>query len=417
MKKLELHILQNFAPSNLNRDDTGAPKDCEFGGYRRARISSQCLKRAVRQTFRQHELVPEEQLAVRTKRIVAQIADRLVSKDRPRPESEAFAVFVLGGAKLKVVENGLTQYLLYLPTRNIGLLAELIDETWDELSQACPLVGAEREAAVAAGGEAEVDEVKGRGKSKSKNKEKAKARDAVPKDITARVTSILEDGSQTADLALFGRMIADNPDWNVDAACQVAHAFSTNRVSMDFDFFTAVDDFRPADTAGSGMMGTVQFNSACFYRYSVIDLDQLAKTLGENEIGELTRSTALAYVRAAALAVPTGKQNSMAAQNPPSYVLAVIRSGGMPISLANAFLVPCRPDGDKPRPDGNHDLVGSSIAALEKYFGRITKMYGAKSVGLVVSCADRDFDDAGGAIVRVDGLDSLLEHVAVGFGA
>jgi len=41
---VEIHVLQNFAPSNLNRDDTGAPKDALFGGTRRARISSQCAK-------------------------------------------------------------------------------------------------------------------------------------------------------------------------------------------------------------------------------------------------------------------------------------------------------------------------------------------------------------------------------------
>src|SRR5262249_9519011 len=148
---------------------------------------------------------------------------------------------------------------------------------------------------------------------------------------------------KTPDLALFGRMIADNPDWNVDAACQVAHAISTNRVNVEFDFYTAVDDFRPRDSAGSDMMGTVPFQSSCFYRYASLDVDALRKNLGGTDTAEATalaRSTVDAFLRALALAIPTGKQNSMAAQNRPSYLLAVVRKAGTPCSLANAFVKP-----------------------------------------------------------------------------
>src|SRR5579863_3728261 len=94
---VELHLLQNFAPSNLNRDDTGAPKDCEFGGYRRARISSQCLKRAIRTSFRADGLVPPEALAVRTKRVIAEVGDRLAERGKPADEARQVVEALLSG--------------------------------------------------------------------------------------------------------------------------------------------------------------------------------------------------------------------------------------------------------------------------------------------------------------------------------
>jgi len=101
---VELHLLQNFAPSNLNRDDTGAPKDCELGGHRRARISSQSIKRAIRQTFKSEDLLSEEQLAARTKRAAQAVADRLIQRDSSRSAEDAAAV---AGALLNSIKSGL----------------------------------------------------------------------------------------------------------------------------------------------------------------------------------------------------------------------------------------------------------------------------------------------------------------------
>src|SRR5690606_24425278 len=114
-----------------------------------------------------------------------------------------------------------------------------------------------------------------------KKASKAAAQAAVPTKVAAAVQTLIKDVSNTPDLALFGRMIADEADWNTEAACQVAHALSTHRVGMEFDFFTAVDDLKPRDTAGSDMMGTVSFQSACFYRYACLDVAQLAKNLDD----------------------------------------------------------------------------------------------------------------------------------------
>jgi CRISPR system Cascade subunit CasC len=358
--KIELHLLQNFAPSNLNRDDTGSPKNCEFGGVRRGRISSQCLKRAVRQAFDDHHLFGEKTkdvLAARTKRLVDQAAKLVVHAGKREDESRKVLAFALQSAKLKVVEDDKTQYLLFLPRRVIRRLADVVLQHWGTLVVACA---------------AQDESAEEGAKKKSKSADKKAAKEAVPKEVATIIEQTLEDARRTPDLALFGRMIADNPDWNVDAACQMAHAISTNRVSIEFDFYTAVDDFRPSDHQGSDMMGTVAFQSSCFYRYSCIDVDALRKNLGASEgedLSALTKQTIEAFVRACAYAIPTGKQNSMAAQNRPSYLLAVVRERGTPQSLANAFVKPVRPTGDK-------SLVEASVAELENYLERTLGLWG-----------------------------------------
>ena len=333
--KLELHILQNFAPSNLNRDDTGSPKDCELGGVRRARISSQCYKRAIREAFVTHRLLDEGERATRTKRLVEAVAERVVAVTKTDlDQAKGAVVRALGGGGLKADgETWKTQYLLFLPSRTIEQLAALVIEHLEVLTPSA----AEPEEPKADKG------AKGKA-GKSKKQEKADAKDEVPTDLRKQIERLLADGSRTPELGLFGRMIADAPEWNVDAACQVAHAISTHRVSMEFDFYTAIDDRKREDTSGSDMMGTIPFNSACFYRYLVVDVADLAKNLGGDQAAAAqARKTLAALLRAAVLAIPSGKQNSMAAHNPPSFILVDVRDGGAPRSLANAFVDPVKP--------------------------------------------------------------------------
>ncbi|MDY0050431.1 MAG: type I-E CRISPR-associated protein Cas7/Cse4/CasC, partial [Halothiobacillaceae bacterium] len=286
---IEVHVLQNFAPSNLNRDDTGAPKDAFFGGTRRARVSSQCDKRAVRQFF--DEKVREgvfsaDELAVRTKRVYQAIVDALAGK-RDSAETLAKAEIALSYVKLKSAEGGKTQYLLFLGRREIAELATTIDECWDQI------VAAE-----------DSDEEKPKGKAK-----KAAAKSA-PKEVQARIESAF-NGGKAVDVALFGRMLADMPEKNQNAACQVSHAISTHAVEREFDFYTAVDDLKPEDTAGADMMGTVEFNSACYYRYAVVDWAKLVENLQDDE--ELAAKGLRTFLQGFVVAEPTGKQNSFAA--------------------------------------------------------------------------------------------------------
>ncbi len=412
--KIELHLLQNFAPANLNRDDTGAPKDCELGGYRRARVSSQCQKRAVREAFRLENLLSDDQLGARTKRLAHEIARELVQKhEHARDAAAALALGAIEGVGLGRNKKGTgedgwkTEYLLFVPRRIVSALAELLHENREKLAGlAAPALAEESTSADATEGK------KRAAKKESKRDAKQDAKAAYPKDVGDRVAELLESARSTADIALFGRMIADKPDWNVDASCQVAHAISTNRMQADFDFFTAVDDFKPGETAGSDMMGTVQFNSSCFYRYAVLDVSALHKNLGSDgkDAEAPAKSTAEAFIRAFISAIPTGKQNSMAAHNFPSYALAVVRDAGQSISLTNAVLKPARP-----REDKDVDLVDDSIAKLESYYDRMREPLGPGV--LAVSWADRDLVKHP-QIARSAGLDDLLGTVtAKAFGA
>lgn len=343
---VEFHLLQNLAPSCLNRDDTNSPKECEFGGVRRARISSQCIKRSIRRYFRSSELLAPELLATRTKRLTDEVVKRLARDGRDTTLARRAVVTALAGGGLRVKEDGLTEYLLFLGESEIAGLTRVVSDHWTPLT-----VGA---TAVADG----VD-----GRRRTPRKDKSEARGAVPPPVTSAVERVL-DGGRAADLALFGRMLADAPERNIDAACQVAHAISTNRVAMEIDFYTAVDDLKArTENPGADMIGTLEFNSSCYYRYANIDTAQLRRNLGGDR--ELTQKTVAAFLRASVNALPTGRQASMAAHNPPDLVLTVVRSSGQ-WSLANAFLSPVRPDGQ--------GLMANSIDALQAYYGRLAKM-------------------------------------------
>lgn len=349
---IELHVLQNFVPANLNRDDTGSPKDCLFGGYTRARISSQCFKRAMRTEFRQAALVPDAQLAQRTRKAQEEIAKRLARMGHDESAAKAAAQVALSEVGIKPNEKqpGKTSYLLFLAPQELDRVAQIIHDNWDAF-QMVAVEGAEDAAP-------------------SGNRPKKKTNGSpIPPAIGATLKRAL-DGGRAADLALFGRMIADLPGSNVEAACQVAHALSTHRVETEFDFYTAVDDLQQDDTTGAEMLGVVEFNSACFYRYANVDTTQLLKNLGGD--AALATETVNAFVQSMVHAVPTGKQNSMAAHNPPSLVLAVARNRGQ-WNLANAFVQPVKPRGDV-------DLMAGSIAALDTHWSKLVEMYGTEGL-------------------------------------
>src|SRR5262245_53560565 len=366
---IELHLLQNFAPSCLNRDDTNTPKDCEFGGHRRARISSQCIKRAVRRHFRTQNLLPAEHLAERSKRLVGEVVQLLAAKGRPAEKAMPLVEMALASVNLKTVEKHETQYLLFLGSQEIAALADVVDSSWDALAQALTPTP-----------EALAPEAEKKGKKKSKKQEKSEAREAVPAEVAKKVKALF-NGGKAADVALFGRMLADQADLNRDAACQVAHALSTNKVSMEMDFYTAVDDLKARSDeadAGAGVLGTVEFNSACFYRYANIDFDGLTKNLQGD--CELARKTVEAFLKASIQAIPSGKQNTFADHNPPSLVFDVVREHG-PISLANAFEQPSRPDRDG-------SLVQNSVTALDSHWGRLVRMFGQDGLKVAAVCVD-----------------------------
>jgi len=333
---VEYHLIQNFAPSNLNRDDTGAPKDAIFGGHRRARVSSQCLKRAIRLKAAQLATIPAEYQAVRTKKLKQLLEERLATLGRN--DAQSHIERALAGAGLKIKDDGKTEYLLFLGKGEIDGLAELIHKHWDALGNAP-------------------------GGNNKASKKEAKA--SVPAEIVREAKTLL-DGRKAIDIALFGRMLADLPEVNRDAACQVAHAISTHKVEREFDYFTAVDDMGGEDETGAGMIGQVEFNSATFYRYAVIDIAKLVENLRDDR--NLALAGIEAFTEAIARAIPSGKQNTFAAHNPPSFVGVVLRRTS-PFNLANAFEKPVWPKPDR-------ELTALSVERLAAHEVQVATFYG-----------------------------------------
>jgi CRISPR system Cascade subunit CasC len=376
---IEIHALQNFGPSNLNRDDTGAPKDAFFGGYRRARVSSQCLKRAIRQYF--HVKVGQgtlnvDDIASRTKRVLDAIVELLVSEGHSELESKSKTQLALAAIELSI-KDGKSEYLLFLGQREIQEIARIISEKWDTINTAAPQSESEKKP----------------GKAK---KDAAKQADPELRKALDKVFN----GGKALDVALFGRMLADMPAKNQDAACQVAHAISTHSVEREFDFYTAVDDLKPEDTAGADMMGTIEFNSACFYRYAVVDWEKLISNL-QGDV-ELAKKGLVAFLEGFVVAEPTGKQNTFAAHNPPEFVAMSIRHDTAPRNLANAFEMPIRAN-------KNEALTLSSAAKLVEKGKALSTAFGGAGKTYVLDLTGVNLAGFGEA---VGSLDELLGKVS-----
>lgn len=365
---IELHLLQSFPVSNLNRDDLGQPKTARFGGYTRARISSQSLKRAARNLFAEHGLDPAE-LGVRTKRLRDAAAGNLSARGRDAEQASEICQAGLEALGFAAhAATGLTKYLLYVGKPAQQLLADYCDQRWDELAKT-------------------VAEAK-------KRKQKQEQEKTPRKTTTAKVAAKkptkqnqeeakrILDGTRAADIAMFGRMIADNTDFNVNAASQVAHALSTHAVVNEFDYYTALDDLRPDAEPGADMIGTVDFNAACFYRYANLDLSQLATNLPDDP--DLAARSARAWLHSFIHAVPGGKQNSMAARTMPQTLIGVVRETGA-WNLANAFL---RPVTDVP------DLMAASTQRLVDHFQQLRSFYGDTQLrNITMASVDHDLSD------------------------
>jgi CRISPR system Cascade subunit CasC len=170
------------------------------------------------------------------------------------------------------------------------------------------------------------------------------------------------------DVALFGRMIADTPELNVDAACQVAHAISTHRVAAEFDFYTTVDDLAGADESGAAMMGYVEFNSATLYRYATISLGRLADNLGDTEpVVPSVRAFVEGFVRS----LPSGRQNTFAAMTVPELVFVALRND-QPVSLVGAFEAPV---------EGTAGFLAGSARRLAEHATQVDALYGEERAG------------------------------------
>ena len=348
---VDIHIIQSLPPSCVNRDDSGSPKSAVYGGVRRLRVSSQSWKRATRLYF--NDILDAKDVGVRTKRVVEVLAER-ITEDAPELAGDAAALAkkVFAATKIKLSsprgkkdapqESG---YLLFLSTSQIARLAELA-------------------IALARDGEA----------------------------LDAKTIRKIFKEEHAVDIALFGRMVAEDPDLNVDAACQVAHAISTHAAENEYDFFTAVDDDKSRseeEDAGAGMMGTVEFSSATMYRYATVNLDMLVENLGDDDAALRALEV---FIKGFCLSMPTGKQNTFANRTLPEAIVVSVRDD-QPVSLVGAFEKPIRTN----EADG---YLTRSVEALAEHARAIEDNYGLKPLaGFVVALK-------GGDILAPEGPDA-----------
>ena len=286
---VDVHVLQTVPPSCVNRDDTGTPKQCIFGGVRRARVSSQSWKRAVRQAFR--SMYAPDDLANRTKNIVGMVARQIKAIDET-VDDIALAIKVLEGAGLSISKKDPkkgTDALFFMSEAQAKALANIVTTNSGE------------------------------------NLDK----DACKKALM---------NNPSIDMALFGRMVASDPSLNYDASVMVAHALSTHKVQTEFDYFTAVDDLSAEDNAGAGHLGTVEYNSSTLYRYASVNVKDLSDNLGED-----TPLAVRNFVEAFLLSMPTGKIATFANRTVPNAVYVTVRTD-QPVNMAAAFEKPVSVD-------------------------------------------------------------------------
>lgn len=381
----EFHILQNHAPSNLNRDDTGSPKECVFGGYTRARISSQCLKRTLRRSDAFQQALADDGLATRTRQLPEEVR-KAFAGDAALAEEAAKKASGFGTKEGKEQEMKAGKYLtaqsMFLTQADIAAVVETLRIAADgkSLAQFAKIPAKDLQA-------------------------QAQARGFRP---------------VTVDVALFGRMTTSEAFRDVEAACQVAHALSTHKVDHEFDYFTAVDDLQGMDEAekeegpGADMIGDVEFNSACYYKYFSVDAESLVDNLtgkrtfhqdqsDRAHARDITGRALAALLKAAVMTTPTGKQNSFAAHQLPALVLVEARPYPTPVSYANAFVEPARAGkGDS--------LVAASLHQFARHVDALTTGFNLEATArLLLAPEDPQFAIPG--VERVSDLNTLCARV------
>lgn len=353
---LQFHILTTYPPSNPNRDDQGRPKQASVGGAPRLRLSSQSVKRALRESP-EFEMGLAGHMGVRTKRIGEAIERKLIK----------------GGAKAEAA-------------RKVALVVAKQFSKWEAPTKGEPETTMATTLAFVSPDEWRfADELAA----------KLLAGEPEPKDMKGVV---LRRADGAVDIAMFGRMLADDPGYNREAAVQVGHAITTHAAMAEDDWFSAVDDLNKADDTGAGHLGEHAFGSGVYYLYVCVDCDLLIRNLGGDQA--LAAKGVAALARALATATPRGKQNSHA-HHPRAGYLRAEQGTGQPRDLTGAFFKAV----DLKAKDG---AERASIVALEAMCGQIDRAYGQAwadcslmDVGLGVGSLDAIAAFAAGAVADV----------------
>jgi len=352
MNLIELNILQSFPVTCLNRDDLGAPKTAYYGGCQRARVSSQSWKRAIR------TLVKEQSgdyfSGQRTRFLIRELLKIYQQHDLTENQANQLSVATAESlGKVDSLEKGKVKTLLYFSPME---LAQVVSSVLD--ADPLPVLAILND-------------------DTQKKKDKAAAEKKLKKNITDKAVKKLKSRvKDNADIAIFGRMVADNHSLMVEGAGLFSHALSTHVTNNEIDFFSAVDDKNILGDEGAGHIGTLEYNSACYYRYVGLNLDLLDDPdhLAHFEPAE-KKQVITSFLKAAIMAVPVARKNSMFGFNPPAYVMGLRRSG-QPMSLINAFETPV---------ESAQGYVEKSIAAMKAHWENLNTVYGLQTDDTVLT--------------------------------
>jgi CRISPR system Cascade subunit CasC len=324
---LQFHVLTTYPPSNPNRDDQGRPKQAILGGAPRLRLSSQSIKRALRES-QPFKLGLEGHIGTRTKRLGERIQSELASREGvTSDQAQAIAVQVAAiFSKLEAPAKAEAQKPL------ATTLAFVSPEEWVLARDLANRI------------------LKG---------------DALPKEKELK-RLVLRRADGAVDIAMFGRMLADDPDYNREAAVQVSHAITTHRAVAEDDWFSAVDDLNKREDTGASHLGETGFGSGVYYLYACVNVDLLVENLAGDRV--LAERGLAALAQALTTATPRGKQNSHA-HHPRAIYVRVERGSQQPRDLTGAFF--------KAIDLRSSDIERSSISTLEKTARQIDDAYGA----------------------------------------
>ena len=307
--RLEFHILQSFPVTCLNRDDVGAPKTAVVGGTTRARVSSQCWKRQVRLAMRDFGVT----LGIRTKLIGELIAQACNEIGATPEQAQACGIkieqiFIKNNKNDKKIKKSKSVNKDEQITEDVEVDEAESSEKTDTLLFLSP-----KEVTILA----EAFKANKFDPNAVIKKEKAKDQAKEVEDLIGKIESSID----ALDIALFGRMVAQAAKLNIEAAASFAHAISTHKVTNEVEFFTALDD--KSEEPGSAHMGSLEFNSATYYRYVSLDVGQLWQTLAGQNIPEAVES----FIKALFVAVPSARQTTQSGASPWEFARVFVRKG------------------------------------------------------------------------------------------
>lgn len=320
---LDIHAIQTVPPSNINRDDTGSPKTAQYGGTTRARVSSQSWKKAIRTYFLEYG--NQTNVGIRSLEIPRYVASKIMEIDNTIDLEDALqmAKKTLKSAGVNSNKENKTSALFFIGSQQAENLAQAAIDKLNKKSD---------------------------------------------------LQEIIRD-NPAIDIALFGRMVADDPNLNEDASSQVAHAISTHGVQTEFDYYTAIDDYSSANNAGAGMLGTIEYNSSTLYRYANVAVHEFVNQIKNSEV---TVSALGLFIEAFVKSMPTGKSNTFANQTLPQALLITVRPD-RPVNLVSAFEKPVH---------SNEGYVDDSIKRLTDEFKEMGKWVEEPYFTLVVNMED-----------------------------